>query len=309
MTASSQPDVLASARAAMDRHDWRTAYDVLSKADASDPLAPDALELLADAAWWTGQLPVAIEVRERAYAAATRNGDTQTAIIVAIRLAHDNLKRMSMPLARAWLKRAESMLEGLPENPGHGWLAVTRAFHDALVGDTDGALAQASRAVDIAGRFEDPDLAALALGSKAAILVSRGQVDEGLAMADEATLSAISGDLDPQTAGGVCCATIEACAVIGDVERANEWTEAQDRWCRREGINGFPGMCRLFRSGVKTLRGNWPEVRAMPLCTTTTFPVVSECGWAFTSVGAPWVAQRVWPTPRWPVAGWLIRRF
>lgn len=262
MTASSQPDVLASARAAMDRHDWRTAYDVLSKADASDPLAPDALELLADAAWWTGQLPVAIEVRERAYAAATRNGDTQTAIIVAIRLAHDNLKRMSMPLARAWLKRAESMLEGVPENPGHGWLAVTRAFHDALVGDTDGALAQASRAVDIAGRFEDPDLAALALGAKAAILVSRGQVDEGLAMADEATLSAISGDLDPQTAGGVCCATIEACAVIGDVERANEWTEAQDRWCRREGINGFPGMCRLFRSGVKTLRGNWPEAEA-----------------------------------------------
>ena len=26
-------------------------------------------------------------------------------------------------------------------------------------------------------------------------------------------------------------------------------------------------------------------------------PVQSRCGWAFSSVGRPWVAQRVWPMP------------
>ena len=35
----------------------------------------------------------------------------------------------------------------------------------------------------------------------------------------------------------------------------------------------------------------------MPLWTTTILPVQSVCGWAFSSVGRPCVAQRVWPMP------------
>ncbi len=35
----------------------------------------------------------------------------------------------------------------------------------------------------------------------------------------------------------------------------------------------------------------------MPLCTSATRPVRPACGWALTSFGAPWVAQRVWPMP------------
>ena len=36
----------------------------------------------------------------------------------------------------------------------------------------------------------------------------------------------------------------------------------------------------------------------IPLCTTTNGP--ERCGWAFSSLGRPWVAQRVWPMPRVP---------
>ena len=36
----------------------------------------------------------------------------------------------------------------------------------------------------------------------------------------------------------------------------------------------------------------------MPLCTTTMSPLQSRCGWAFSSVGRPCVAQRVWPMPK-----------
>ena len=35
----------------------------------------------------------------------------------------------------------------------------------------------------------------------------------------------------------------------------------------------------------------------MPLWTTATWPEASVWGWALTSVGSPWVAQRVWPMP------------
>ena len=79
---------------------------------------------------------------------------------------------------------------------------------------------------------------------------------------DEATVAAVGGELAPQTAGGICCTSIESCAALGEWQRATQWTEAQDRWCKREGISGFPGMCRLFRSEIKRLRGDWPGAEA-----------------------------------------------
>ena len=41
----------------------------------------------------------------------------------------------------------------------------------------------------------------------------------------------------------------------------------------------------------------------IPLWTTTRRPVQSRCGWAFSSVGRPCVAQRVWPRPKSPSIG------
>jgi class 3 adenylate cyclase len=183
-------------------------------------------------------------------------------VSAALDLAVGNLQRMSIGVAGAWLNRAERLLDGQPENPGHGWLAAVRSFHDHLSGDGEGALAQASLALDIATRHGVTDLTAFAMGEKAAALIARGDLAEGLALADEATVIAVSGELEPSIAGAVCCSTIEACAIAGELKRAAEWTEAQDRWCRREGITGYPGMCRLFRSEIKTLRGDWAAAEA-----------------------------------------------
>jgi class 3 adenylate cyclase len=265
--ASDEPDTandspVRAGLAALGRHQWRTAFDLLSMADANERLKPDELEYLAEAAWWTGQLPIAIEVRERAYAAALKAGEVQTAVRLAINLARDNAFRLATPVAQAWLKRAEGMLEGLEENIGHGWLAATKAILSSISGDSKESLAQATRAMEIGKRLRQRELEVFGMAVTAAGLLARGDVDEGLALADEATFAALTEELEPATAGGIFCAAIESCAAIGDVKRALEWTEAQDRWCRREGINGFPGMCRLFRSDVKRLHGAWPEAEA-----------------------------------------------
>lgn len=261
---STAPDasLLDSARAALDRHDWQGAFDVLSAADTDGRLTGAELELLAEAAWWTGQLPLAMDARERAYAKAAKSGEVPVAVLAALGLARDNLFRMAPEVAIGWIRRAERLLQGLEETPQHAFLGVTRAFHAALIGDNEESLAQASRALDVARRLGDPGVEAIAMSAKAAALLARGDVEEGLALADEATLTAVSGELEPAAAGGVCCTTIESCAGIGDLRRASEWTEAQDRWCRREGISGFPGMCRLFRSEIKTLHGAWLEAEA-----------------------------------------------
>jgi class 3 adenylate cyclase len=205
---------------------------------------------------------VAIETRERAFAAAIKSGDTEGAAVAGINLARDNLLRMATDVSLAWMKRVERLLEGTDEHPGHGWLAMVRSMRAALLGDNEESLAQATRGQEIAARLNLTDLQAFAMAVRAAGLLARGDVEEGLALADEAAMAALSGELEPSTAGGIFCCTIEACAGIGDVRRAAEWTEAQDRWCKREGINGYPGMCRLFRSDVKRLHGAWPEAEA-----------------------------------------------
>ena len=50
------------------------------------------------------------------------------AVVAAIQLGRDNIFRNQHSMGAAWLNRAERLLEGTPENPGHGWLEVTRAF-------------------------------------------------------------------------------------------------------------------------------------------------------------------------------------
>jgi class 3 adenylate cyclase len=247
---------------ALGRHAWREAFEILSKADAEGRLAPAELERLAQAAWWTGQLTLAIEVRERAYGGAMRAGDPQAAVLSAIGLARDNLFRNDAVVAGAWINRAGHLLENVPEGIGHGFLAAIRAFRAALTGDVEASLAEASRAVEIAERLGDRDLHAVATSEKGFALIVAGSVEEGLALIDEATVAAVGGELEPSAAGGVCCTSIEACAALGDWARAAAWTEAQDRWCRREGINGYPGMCRLFRSEIKQVRGAWLEAEA-----------------------------------------------
>ena len=69
--------LIEAGRSALARHEWRAAFDALSKADAQERLDPEVLELLAEAAWWTGQLPVTIDTRERAFAARRRRATSK----------------------------------------------------------------------------------------------------------------------------------------------------------------------------------------------------------------------------------------
>src|SRR5206468_749687 len=37
--------------------------------------------------------------------------------------------------------------------------------------------------------------------------------------------------------------------------RASEWAEAAHRWCERQAINGFPGVCRVHSAEIVALQG------------------------------------------------------
>jgi hypothetical protein len=50
----SREDQLAAGREALQRHAWREAFEQLRGSDAAEPLPPEDLELLAEAAQWVG---------------------------------------------------------------------------------------------------------------------------------------------------------------------------------------------------------------------------------------------------------------
>ena len=253
------------ARNAAERHSWREAYDAYTGSDDSG-LTPDDQEQFADAAWWTGKIDEAIGLRERSYAGFSAAGDRLGAARLALTLSWDHLNRGAFAVSRGWFANAERLLEGQPEAREHGFLALSRGITTLFAeGNIEDALPELERAHDIAARAGDRDTQVLALVGKGRAFVQRGNVEQGLAILDEASTSAVSGELRPYATGLVYCATITSCQHVGDYRRAAEWTEAASRWCEQEDMNGFPGACRIHRAEIMRLRGDWPEAEKTAL--------------------------------------------
>ena len=253
------------ARNAAERHSWREAYDAYTGSDDSG-LTPDDQEQFADAAWWTGKIDEAIGLRERSYAGFSAAGDRLGAARLALTLSWDHLNRGAFAVSRGWFANAERLLEGQPEAREHGFLALSRGITTLFAeGNIEDALPELERAHDIAARAGDRDTQVLALVGKGRAFVQRGDVEQGLAILDEASTSAVSGELRPYATGLVYCATITSCQHVGDYRRAAEWTEAASRWCEQEDMNGFPGACRIHRAEIMRLRGDWPEAEKTAL--------------------------------------------
>jgi class 3 adenylate cyclase len=126
-------------------------------------------------------------------------------------------------------------------------------------GDLERAEEFAAQTLGIGRRFADADLEALGLHDQGRVLVKQGRVDDGLALLDEATLAAMGGELGAYASAIVYCNVIETCRDLADYRRARDWTETATRWCDRQAIAGFPGICRVRRAEMMRLRGSWAE--------------------------------------------------
>jgi tetratricopeptide (TPR) repeat protein/tRNA A-37 threonylcarbamoyl transferase component Bud32 len=251
-------DLSEAGRHAFARHAWRQAFETLSKANAARALPVEDVERLAESAWWIGRIDDCIAARERAYAAYMDQENPRLAALVAVRLAEDFFRRQAKSLGNGWLKRAERLLQDVPECREHGALLRLHAVIALETeGNVDKALGLARRTADIATRFHDRDLQALALHDVGRMLVSKGELAPGMAMIDEAMAAAVSGDLGPEVTGRIYCNMMGTCEKLADYQRAAEWSEAARRWCELHTESGFPGICRVHRAELMRLRGSW----------------------------------------------------
>ena len=252
-------EALDEARKALERHAWGDALTLLRKADAAKGLDADGVEMLADAAWWMAQPDESLAARERAHAAFVEAGNTRRAARVAMRLAQDNGNKRAYAAAGAWFERAAKLLEGDEDCVEYGYLLFVQAATAHVQLGLDPTLAIARRAADMGKRFGDRDLQAFAAMGEGLTLIAYGDVPAGLARLDTATVAAVAGELSVFTTGWVYCGTIGACRDLADYRRASEWTEATTRWCERQSVTGFPGICRVNRAEVIERRGAWAQ--------------------------------------------------
>jgi len=275
------------ARDAAALNDWRQAFDLLMEADAGGLLAPMDLPMLGEAAYAAGQLNVTIEAWERAHTASLQAGDQVAAAAAAVRVAmHLLFDTALMAPVRGWLARAERLLEAQDETPAHAWFAVVRTYERMLTGDMPGARPWARRAIEVGSRC-DPAAGVIGQVAEARLLILGGEVQQGLALLDEAGVATVSGDLDPFSTGVVYCELVCALQGLAHYDVAEQWTEAMERWSETNAIGSLHGRCRVHRAEILRLRGscNEAEHQALVACEELRPYLQRELGWPLNELG------------------------
>ena len=279
--------LVEGSRDAVARGDWATAFDLLMEADADGLLPPTDVPLLGEVAYAAGHLDVAIEAWERAHGACMRAGDQVGAAGAAVRVAmHLIFDTALMAPVRGWLGRAERLLEGHGDTPAHAWLAVVRSYERLLTGDLPGARQWARQAIEVGSKC-DPAAAAFGRVAEARLLILDGDVQQGLALLEQAGVAAISGDLDPLSTGLVYCELVCALQGLGQYDVAEEWTEAMERWCEKHAVGSVQGRCRVHRAEILRLRGSCTEAESQVLvaCEELGPYLRRELGWPLNELG------------------------
>jgi class 3 adenylate cyclase len=256
-TTSPATDPVQAGRDALARHEWPAAFELLSGADRGEPLSGADLESLATAAFFVAKADLGIEAKERAFKAYEAEGNDLRAAYLALDIAAESFYAGKPSIASAWTRRAERIIGPDGETYAHGYLALIRSGGALAGGDLDGALALAERAVAIGTNTAHADLKAFALTSLGSLKIATGKTADGFALMEEAAMAAVSGELSPVVSGITACQMISACRDLTDYARASEWIEATEKYCARQSVSGFPGVCRIHRAEVAAVHGAW----------------------------------------------------
>jgi ATP/maltotriose-dependent transcriptional regulator MalT len=262
---SERPDSVEAGNAALARGAWQEAIE-LFEAFLGASESAEAHEGRALAAWWLEDAEVVFESRHAAYRLYQERGDERSAARVAMRLASSYGElRGDIAVSRGWLQRAERVLEGLPLSAEHARLAAMKAAlaGAGYLGDRAAARSLAREAAGIARSVGSVNDEVLAMAIEGRLLVAGGEVLDGMALLDEATASATSGELsDLEVIPGVCCFMITSCERIRDFDRAAEWCDRAQVFCRDYLSESLFAWCRTSYAGALAWWGSWDAAEA-----------------------------------------------
>ena len=253
--------LLTNARDAFDLRAWAHAYETFQAAERESGLAPEDLERFATAAYLTAHDPESEALRVRAHREFLDRGDREAAVRTAFWMAFGLLHRNASVQGLAWVARARQLLDEVSlDSVWRGYLLIPGAIQRVNQGDAAGGYAGFTEAGDIAGRFRDRELLALATHGRGRSLLRLGKVEEGTALLDQAMVAIVAGDVSPILAGDIYCSVLEGCFEIFDLRRAHEWTASLTEWCASQpGLIRYRGECLVYRAETRQLHGEWSD--------------------------------------------------
>jgi len=273
-------------RDALERGEWREALSVL--AEDVGPVTAEWLELNGLASYGSGDLEGAVGSFERLHALQLEAGaDVEAARAAVTAALYLMIDSGLMAPVRAWVRRAEQLLEGHPDAPPHALVQMVRTYERFLSGDADGARAHAIRAIALGERLGVPAAVVIGEVALARLRISAGDVDEGLELLDEIAVQLLSGQLDPLTTGMMFCELVCAAQSLAHVDRARDWTQMMERWRLRAGFGGLNGRCRVHRAELLRISGpgDAAEHEALEACAELRPWLRREFGWPLVELG------------------------
>lgn len=252
---------LARARQCHQKRDWAAAHRAFLSAEQQGALPAEDIERLAQVAYLLGREEECLRHLERAHQAFLAEGLTLRAARSAYWLGITLMFDGQVGPAMGWFSRANRLVQSeAGDCVERGYLLLPMAEKQIRAGNPEAALEHLVEALELGERFDDADLAAAARQMQGRAKLLQGNVDEGLALLDEAMISVMAGELSPRVTGLIYCSVIEGCQQVYATERAREWTEALSRWCDEQPtLLQFTGRCTLHRAEVLQTLGQWPE--------------------------------------------------
>ena len=249
-------DRVAEGREAIDSGRYKEGYSLLAAAAAESDLASDDYERLGWSSYYTDEIEKNVPYFERAFAGYVAEQREAEAAAVAVQIAHEYTSvRLQKSIGSGWLKRADSLLEGKDEQPAHGYLELQRSLESLKANDLDAAVRQGAEAERIGREHGDPGLELRGRQRRAVALIARGDIDEGRLLLNEVNAAAYGAAMNPYHKIVIYCNAIGACRDVAAFDEASQWTERADLFCSEQGIDAFPGVCRVNRAEVMRFEG------------------------------------------------------
>ena len=261
---SGASELLEEAGIALEAGDVESAVARLADAvELDDP--PLAHVMLGGIVYMDDRFPEAREEWERAFAGLRSTGEQRAAARVATDLAELHANTLGNTAAgNGWASRARRLLEQVGPCPEWGYLEL--AFMACDRPDVDELLESAERALAIAAAFHDVALEVRALADSGLALVTQGRLHEGFDRLDAALAAIAAGEVrDVSVVGKSFCSMLSSCDRVGDVRRAEEWTNLVQAML----LDRFEGRPRVLHThclaaygSVLCRAGRWPEAES-----------------------------------------------
>jgi len=260
MAPSPTTDALTRGREAFSHRAWREAFDHLSAADQTTPLAAEDLERAATAATLIGR-DDGPDLWARAHQNFLDRGDIERAARCAFWVAFLLMTTGKSARGSGWISRGRRLIEDEQHSETvRGLLLIPFALQRLGEGDAQAAYEAIVEAGRIADRHRDPDLSALARHALGRALIHLGKIQDGVMLLDESMVAVTADNVSPIIVGGVYCSVVAACRDIFDLRRAQEWTAALNEWCASQpDAVQHRGYCCVHRAEMMQLHGAWVD--------------------------------------------------